>query len=152
MIVLIVEDDSDLAKLWVRYLQTVTTGIRVAHDLPAALVAMRAVPHPDIVLLDLRLPGSKPLNTLQHIAEMKEINPKAVVVVLTGAIEEKLPELAAQLGADGFGYKRDHATSQRNLLLIIADAIKRRSVAKGPIFEPALSVLETLSALTSGLT
>lgn len=149
MIVLICEDHAGTAQLWERYLSKVASVIRITHDLDSALEAMREEPPADIVLLDLYLPGSDAKNTLAHVEAFKVINPKAIVIAITGSIEEELPKLAEKLGADSFVVKHRDATSQRSLLNVVSETIRtRRLKTDEPLFEGNLAVLERLSELT----
>lgn len=148
MIVLIVEDDAGLVSLWRKFLEPVAREIRVAFDLVEALRLMRFIPPPDVVLLDLGLPGSKAENTLAHILELKEANPQAAVIVITGNVEQQMEALAMKLGADHFARKQDNATSQSALLEVVRVGLSVVS-RKGPVYERPLQLLERLTALTS---
>ncbi len=59
--------------------------------------------HPDIVLLDVQLPKGNGLTILRLIHEM---NPKAIVVMLTGDTSEEVIKIAIKLGAYDFISKR----------------------------------------------
>lgn len=150
MIVLIAEDDKWQADLWERWLNNVACAVRRATTVEEAEVAMRELPHPDIVLLDLTLSGNgSQIHTLESIATLKEINPKAVVIVLTGSIEEELPALAHHFGADWFTTKHAEANSQRVLLNALHSAIDGRTKRTNePLFSGALDALERLNSLT----
>lgn len=145
MTVLIVEDDPMVAELWTRLLNPASRDIRVAGNVPEALSKMGVPPPPDLVLLDLRVPGSTPENTLRHIAELKELNPAAVVLVLTGVSDESLPALARQLGADGFSQKMQ-ATSQDALFGVICDALRTKREGE-PAYKRSLELLDKLTGL-----
>lgn len=149
MTILIVEDKPEVSELWRRLLAPIDADIREATTLPAALEMMRVIPHPELVLLDLRLPGSTVQNTLDHIKSLKEINPKAVVVILTGAsylLQKPLAEIAREFGADGAAIKTE-AHTQTALLSIIKHSLNRRRASGVPVFEESLSLLEKLSGL-----
>lgn len=147
--VLIVEDDERMIQIWESFLAPLECVVRIAMTIREAMDEMRRVPFPDIVLLDLRLPGSNSAeDTLRQIEHFKAVNPKAVVVVLTGMVDKKLPELAAELGADGYSQKLDCA-NQTALFGVISQALtKRTQSSKAPAFETSLALLETLTRLT----
>lgn len=149
MTILIVEDDPGVTRLWERALAPIDAEVRSAITIPDALEQMRKIPPPDIVLLDLRLPGSSATNTLEHISELRKVNPKVLVVVLTGMNDHALPRMAEAMGADGFGTKWEIDT-QRKLLGLVSDSLARRTVSRKPVFENSLEVLERLSALVTG--
>lgn len=150
MISLLVEDEAMVRELWERLLHPVSDEIRTAETLPDALAKMAMPPPPDLVLLDLRVPGSpSPEFTLQHIRQLKALNPHATVLVLTGVSDPSLPALARELGADGFSPKMS-ATSQDALYTAICDAM--RSPREGePVYARSVELLDKLTAfLTPG--
>lgn len=148
MTILIVEDEEMVAELWRRFLGALSDDIRIAGTVPDALIQMRKMPPPDLVLLDLRMPGSTPENTLHHIAQLKESNPNAVVLVLTGASDASLPALAMKLGADGFQPKNTVA-SQDGLFTAIRDALRPKTEPQPgvPAYQRSLEMLERLTSL-----
>lgn len=150
MIVLIVEDEEAVTCLWRSFLKGIACAVRVAHDLPEALRLMRIIPCPDVVLLDLKLPGSSPMNTLEHIAAFKEICQNVIVIVISGHPDERLPELALTLGAEFFAPKMKYGGSQSRLLTAIKEGIGS-FVRRGhqPAYTPALEMLERLTELTA---
>lgn len=102
--------------------------VRYAYNIPDAFEQMRRLPPPDLVLLDLIFPGpehpSSAEETLRHIGLLKQVNPNAVVVVITGSSEERLQQLALEMGADSFLHKRDMA-SQKRLMEACMPAFQR---------------------------
>jgi DNA-binding response OmpR family regulator len=54
---------------------------------------------PHIVLLDILMPGMGGIDTLK---EIKKINSKIVVIMVTAVIDEELAKRAIQLGADEY--------------------------------------------------
>lgn len=147
MIVLIIEDDEGMARVFRQSILPVASEVRIAHNLVEALIEMRRKPAPDMVLLDLRLPGSRPENTLAHIAELKAVNPRVVVLVITGCVEDHLPALAAKLGADGFRAKMD-VSSQERLLAAVKETLQTRRTSSEPVWEKSLQIIERLSEMT----
>ena len=147
--ILIVEDEQSMIRIWSEFLAPLKGEVRIAMTIESAIEQMARVPYPDIVLLDLRLPHSQNAEeTLKAINVLKDINPKTVVVVLTGAVDGKLAELASQLGADAYANKMECAT-QVSLLNFIGGALAKRSTnPKAPAFENSLALLEQLHNLT----
>lgn len=148
--ILIVEDEQSIIRIWTDFLSPLDGEIRIAMTLESAIEQMSKIPHPDIVLLDLRLPDSESAGrTLEYINALKQINPKAIVVVITGHVDAALPALASKLGADGYANKLECAT-QASLLGLISGALeKRQSSPKAPAFEGSLEMLKTLHAVTT---
>lgn len=131
--------------LWRRFLGPLSKDIRLARNLKEAFEEMLRTPHPDLVVFDLRLPDSRVASqSIMKIRELKDINPDAVVMVVTGAVEENLPVLANEYGADGFFQKPDMA-GQDKLLKAATQACQSKTT------EGRLSMVEELSRLMSSL-
>ncbi|MBN2799873.1 MAG: response regulator transcription factor [Deltaproteobacteria bacterium] len=115
--VLLVEDDLRLAELVGEYLRA--SGLEVSHEASGALVVERVLSErPDVVILDLMLPGKDGLTIL------KELRPSCTVPVLmlTARTEEIDQVLGLELGADDYVAK---PVSPR-LLLARVKALLRR--------------------------
>jgi two-component system CheB/CheR fusion protein len=65
----VVEDNADAAELLAMTLETQGHEVLVAHDGPAALEAASRA-HPDVVLLDLGLPGMDGYEVARRLREM----------------------------------------------------------------------------------
>lgn len=150
MKVLIVEDDPNMTEALRVCMEPVAKEIRIAHELPVALSLMATEPHPDLILLDLRLPGSTAENTLQHIESFKEINPEALVFAVTGMPDPSLPALAQSLGADAFVSKKE-LVSQRDLLRVIQENLAHRKDESEPAYKSSVTLLEKIAQLTFAL-
>lgn len=92
--ILIVDDEPFVCKALRKFLERKGYSVAEAHDGDEALEAYRQE-KPDVVLLDIRMPGKDGLETLR---ELQAFDPKAIVIILT-ALHEK--ELAKQALADG---------------------------------------------------
>ena len=92
--VLVVEDDADLAASLAGWLGRLGHEVRVAPDGPAALRAAEAT-RPDVVLLDLGLPGMDGYEVAERVhQELAPAMPKApLVIAVTGRAgeEDRLP-------------------------------------------------------------
>lgn len=64
----------------------------------------RSAPRPDLILLDLKMPGKGGLETLRAIKQSNDFRAIPVVVVTTSALEVEVTA-AYQLGAAGFVQK-----------------------------------------------
>ena len=62
-----------------------------------------ATQHPDLVLMDLELPG---INGLQNLAVLRERYPETRVIILTSEDSEPVRSTCLAQGADGFISKR----------------------------------------------
>lgn len=77
--VLAIEDDRDLGTLYESVLQDEGHQVRVAHDAREGLRLMRDTP--DVVLLDLMLPGMDGYEVLRRIRREPETKDTPVIVV-----------------------------------------------------------------------
>lgn len=116
MTILIIDDDSGMVEVLSAQMKGLG-DVRRALNLEDALVQMHKLPPPDLVLLDLFLPHhdrhSTAEETLRHVQAFKNINPEAVVIVITGSNEERLEKIALEMGADSFLRKQNMATQKR---------------------------------------
>jgi CheY-like chemotaxis protein len=94
---ILVVDDSPYMQ---RYLQTILEvaayRVEVAGGGEEALQRIRDGGQPDIVLLDLEMPGMGGLATLQHLAQM---HPQLPVIICSGVDDPDVMESASSLGA-----------------------------------------------------
>ncbi len=69
-----------------------------AEDVPQALLAFERL-HPDVVVLDLQMPGGTGIDVLERI---KKERPSTVVIILTNYPLPQLKKKSAEEGADFF--------------------------------------------------
>ena len=93
--VLVVDDEPLFCKKMSRFLVGRGYCVEEAHDGEQALDAYRKN-RPDVVLLDLRMPGRDGLDILR---ELKAFDPTASVIILTAAQEQELVSKARAYGA-----------------------------------------------------
>lgn len=118
---LVVEDEPDIAAVVAYQLTRAGHNVRTASTGAEALRIIEIDP-PDLVILDLMLPGMNGLDMLRTLRESEET--KALpVVVLTARGEEKDRLAGFELGADDYVTK---PFSPRELVLR-AEAVARRS-------------------------
>ncbi|HEX8201798.1 MAG TPA: response regulator [Isosphaeraceae bacterium] len=96
--VLVVDDNTDGARVLARLLQAGGHRVRVAHDGPSALEAARAEP-PDVVLLDIGLPGMDGYEVAQRLKAMEGPD-HALLVALTGYGQEEDRRRSVEAGID----------------------------------------------------
>jgi DNA-binding response OmpR family regulator len=116
--ILIVEDDPDLARGLRSNLEIEGHEVQAMHDGRAALELLRRTP-PDLVVLDLMLPG---LDGLRVLAELRKDDPVTPVLILTAKETEGDKVRGLRLGAD------DYLTKPFGLLELLArvEALLRR--------------------------
>ena len=103
MIDVVVADDQALVRAGFRALLDAEPGLRVvgeAADGEAALDVVRRT-HPDVVLMDIRMPGLDGLAATGQIAADPELSGTRVLVLTTFELDEYVFE-ALRLGASGF--------------------------------------------------
>lgn len=76
----------------------------VAYDAMQALMYAKQSPMPDIVLLDLSMPGGSGLSTLERL-KSSTLTQGIPVVVVTGSEDPDMPAKVKELGAIGFVHK-----------------------------------------------
>lgn len=96
--VLVVDDEPPVAAVLEDFLSTEGFEVRVAHDGPAALEAFQAW-HPQVVLLDLRMPG---MTGLEVFARLRATDPSVAVVFVTGADDEETARRLLREGASDY--------------------------------------------------
>lgn len=98
MRVLVVEDDPHLCELLREFLVGLRHQPRIVHTAEAALDLLRAE-RPDVVLLDIRLPGMSGLDFLR-LQAVREL--RAPIVVISGNVTESQAHESLELGAFDF--------------------------------------------------
>ena len=108
--IFMIEDNEDHALLIRRGIETPDCEIRHFSDGLEALKACQQVQkyggRPDLILLDLQLPGMNGFDILQAIKKMDELLYVPIVMLTTSARREEI-EKAYELGADGYVVKSD---------------------------------------------
>jgi CheY-like chemotaxis protein len=103
MNVLIVEDNSGVRSLLRRALLGTASRVWECSDGADALQSYAEF-HPDVVLMDLRMPG---MDGLQATRQIRQSDPLAKVVVVTDYDDEDMRRAASEAGAYGYTLKQD---------------------------------------------
>jgi DNA-binding NarL/FixJ family response regulator len=103
-ITVLIADDHPVVRQGLRVLLSLHADIEVAGEAGdgAEAVELAAAVAPDVVLLDLKLPG---LDGLGVLAELRDRNLPARVLVLTSVADSASVTVAMRAGAAGFLYK-----------------------------------------------
>ena len=99
--ILLVDDDIDLRNLITHWLEREGYRVRSSANGHSALEALAADPLPDLVLLDILLPGTNGLNVLRRL-RAEERTHDLPVVLMTGLASEKDVKRGGLLGADDY--------------------------------------------------
>jgi DNA-binding response OmpR family regulator len=116
--VLVVDDDATVAEVVTTYLEREGYDVRRAADGLAALDIAGAY-HPDLVVLDLMLPGIDGLEVCRRLRALDDALP---IVMLTARGEEEDRVLGLEVGADDYVTK---PFSARELVLRIQSVLRR---------------------------
>ncbi|WP_405941254.1 response regulator transcription factor [Streptomyces sp. NBC_00207] len=131
--VLVVDDDPTVSEVVAGYLERAGYTVERAADGPAALDAA-ARHRPDLVVLDLMLPGMDGLEVCRRLRARADGRPSVPVVMLTARGDEDDRILGLEVGADDYVTK---PFSPRELVLRVRSVLRRASSA-APAGEPRL--------------
>ncbi|MET9609396.1 response regulator transcription factor [Streptomyces sp. NPDC006512] len=132
--VLVVDDDPTVSEVVTGYLERAGFTVHRAADGPAALEAA-ARHRPDLVVLDLMLPGMDGLEVCRRLRARADGRPPVAVVMLTARGDEDDRILGLEVGADDYVTK---PFSPRELVLRVRSVLRRASTA-APADEPRLA-------------
>ena len=145
----LIVDDHPVVRRGLRVLLEVQDGIEVvgeAGDGPAAL-KLAAEHHPDVILLDLKLPG---LDGLAVLAELKQHDQKAKILVLTSVTDPVAAGRAMREGAAGVLYKDVDPDALVRAIRAVHDGhLLLAPGAAGTLLQPATWQNRGLDALTA---
>lgn len=115
--ILVVDDEPSIVKLVTAYLKPEGYEVLTAVDGPSGLRSARAF-RPDVVILDIMLPGMDGLDVLQQLRR----DSRAYVILLTARTEESDKIIGLSVGADDYMTK---PFSPRELTARIKSAVRR---------------------------
>lgn len=99
--ILIADDDHVLAQLVASVVRAAGHTPLHAYDaMQTVMFAMRP-PAPDLIVLDINMPGGTGLDALHKLKRSARTS-QIPVVVLSGSIDQSLPQKVKELGAAGF--------------------------------------------------
>ena len=131
--ILVVDDEPKIVKLAPDYLEQSGYGVLTAVNGPQALAAARA-DKPDLVVLDLNLPGMDGLDVCRQLRRESDVP----IIMLTARIEETDRLIGLELGADDYITKPFDV----NVLLARVKAVLRRYDKAAPAAAPTPERLE----------
>jgi DNA-binding response OmpR family regulator len=134
--VLVVDDEPTIGEVLARYLERAGYDTRIASDGPQALALSAAAP-PDLVVLDVMLPGIDGLEVMRRLHE--RAGPRSRVILLTARGRESERIVGLRRGADDYVVK----PFSPGELVARVEAVLRR----GPAGDPAAAVAEPAAAL-----
>jgi two-component system, OmpR family, response regulator ResD len=129
--VLVVDDEPTIAEVVARYLERAGYETRTAADGPSA-VAAALDGRPDLLVLDIMLPGFDGLEVMRRLHE--DLDERVAVILLTAKGEESDRIAGLRRGADDYVVKPFSPAE----LVARVDAVMRRAAPEGDV-EDALS-------------
>lgn len=126
--ILLIDDDKDIIQLISQYLTKENYKVFTAGDGPSGLKAFE-VHQPDIVVLDIMLPGFDGLELLSRIRQKSDV----YVIMLTAKSEEVDKIVGLTVGADDYMVK---PFSPRELVARLKAVFRRMDNPKGNISGP----------------
>src|ERR1700694_3506036 len=121
--ILVVDDEPTIGEVLARYLQRAGFDTRLAADGPQA-VAMSFQRAPDLVILDIMLPGFDGLEVMRRLQELP--SPRPAVILLTAKGEESERIVGLRRGADDYVVK----PFSPNELVARVQAVLRRGASE----------------------
>jgi DNA-binding response OmpR family regulator len=118
--ILVVDDEPTIAEVVARYLERAGYETRTARDGPSAVAAVLAG-RPDLIVLDIMLPGFDGLEVMRRARE--DLEGTVPVILLTAKGEESDRLVGLRLGADDYVVKPFSPAE----LVARVDAVLRRS-------------------------
>lgn len=118
--ILVVDDEPDISALVAYHLARESYRVRTAASGPEAIRAAE-VERPDLIILDLMLPGMSGLNVLEELRKRPETQ-EIPVILLTARKEEQDRIVGLRLGADDYVAK---PFSPQELILRVAAVLRR---------------------------
>jgi len=116
--VALVEDQPAVRESWTKLINSLP-GFTCVNTCVSGEEALRLIPgvNPDIVLMDIFLPR---MSGIECTGQLKELLPKAQILILTAVEDDELVFMALQAGADGYLLKR---TTPENLKAAMLDVL-----------------------------
>ena len=96
-LILVVDDEKEIVKLARDYLERAGFRVQSANDGTRALAAARGE-QPDLVVLDLNLPGMDGLDVCRTLRQESDVP----IIMLTARVEETDRLIGLELGADDY--------------------------------------------------
>jgi len=140
MINVMLVDDQNLVRKGVRSLLELSEEIEVVAEAADGAEAIRTIPEvkPDVVLLDMRMPGKSGLDVLRELSAADKLPPN---IILTTFDDDELLLAGIQAGAKGYLLKDVALADLVNAVRTVAEG---GSVVKPAVTQRLLKGLENL--------
>ena len=140
MIKVMLVDDQNLVRKGVRSLLELSEEIEVIAEAVDGAEAIRTIPEnqPDVVLLDMRMPGLSGLDVLKELSKAEKLPP---TIILTTFDDHELVLAGIKAGAKGYLLKDVSLAELVNAVKTVADG---GSIVKPAVTQRLLKGLENL--------
>jgi DNA-binding NarL/FixJ family response regulator len=147
MIRVMLVDDQNLVRKGVRSLLELSTDIAVVGEAADGAEAIRMLPEikPDVMLLDMRMPGMSGIDVLQTLAKNNAVPP---TIILTTFDDDELVLAGIKAGARGYLLKD---VSLEDLVGAVKTVADGGSIVKPAVTQRLLKGLENLQTEFSSL-
>jgi DNA-binding NarL/FixJ family response regulator len=147
MIRVMLVDDQNLVRKGVRSLLELSTEIEIVAEAADGAEAIRLLPdvNPDVVLLDMRMPGMSGIDVLQTLAKNDAVPP---TIILTTFDDDELVLAGIKAGARGYLLKD---VSLEDLVEAVKTVADGGSIVKPAVTQRLLKGLENLHTDFSSL-
>ena len=125
--ILVVDDEIHAVRFLKRYLESKAYDVYTAFNGSEAIQKVKEV-EPCIVLLDIVMEG---MDGIEVLKEIKKINPKISVIMVTAVIDEKMAGTSLQSGADDYIVKPIDLNSLQKRLLVNVHQHLKKSLGSG---------------------
>jgi DNA-binding NarL/FixJ family response regulator len=147
MIRVMLVDDQNLVRKGVRSLLELSEELEVVAEAVDGAEAIRTIPevNPDVVLLDMRMPGLSGLDVLTELTDREALPP---TIILTTFDDDELVLAGIQAGAKGYLLKDVALAELVNAVKTVADG---GTIVKPAVTQRLLKGLENLQTEFSSL-
>jgi DNA-binding NarL/FixJ family response regulator len=147
MIRVMLVDDQNLVRKGVRSLLELSTDIAIVAEAADGAEAIRMLPevNPDVMLLDMRMPGMSGIDVLQTLAKNDAVPP---TIILTTFDDDELVLAGIKAGARGYLLKD---VSLEDLVSAVKTVADGGSIVKPAVTQRLLKGLENLHTEFSSL-
>ena len=147
MIKVMLVDDQNLVRKGVRSLLELSEEIEVIAEAPDGAEAVRTIPdiQPDVVLLDMRMPGMNGVDVLRKLNDAEQLPP---TIILTTFDDDELVLAGIRNGAKGYLLKDVALDELVGAIKTVADG---GSIVKPAVTERLLKGLENMETEFSAL-
>ncbi len=144
----LIVDDHAVVRQGLRLLLDAQQHIRVvgeAADGPMAIQMAREL-HPDVILMDLLMPGMSGIEAIQRITDLRL---ESQILVLSSSLEDQLIKQALQVGARGDILKASRATDLVQAIERVAQGLSSLDPAATQVLMQQVQSHDPLETLTA---